>query len=81
MTSLPRVSSQGTSMPPIADMLTMGKGFSSVSPSSSAAASTVAHAMAIHRLWLRGTPLGSATVPEVQQMVYTSLAETGCAAA
>ena len=68
-------------MPPIADMLTSGNGLSSVSPSSSPAASTVAQAMAIQRLWLRGTPLGSATVPEVQQIVNTSFAETGWAAA
>ena len=37
--------------------------------------------MVIQRLWLRGTPLGSATVPEVQQIVNTSFAETGWAAA
>ena len=29
-----------------------------------------------HSLWLRGTPLGCASVPEVQQMVSTSCALT-----
>jgi hypothetical protein len=29
-----------------------------------------------HSLWLRGTPLGRASVPEVQQIVNTSLAVT-----
>ena len=34
-------------------------------------------AMTSHSLWLRGTPLGAASVPEVQQMLKTSLAVTG----
>ena len=44
-----------------------------------AAASMMEGATTSHSLWLRGTPLGWASVPDVQQMVKTSFAVT-CAA-
>ena len=59
-------------MPPMPDMFTIGKGVSSVSPSRRSAPSVVAYAMAVHRSCDRGTPFGSASVPEVQQIVSTS---------
>jgi len=59
-------------MPPIPDMFTSGNGVRSTSPSRSCAPSVVAHAIAVHRSWVRGTPFGSASVPEVQHTVSTS---------
>ena len=56
-------------------MFTMGKGFSRTAPGFRSAASVTPAPMMIHSLWLRGTPLGSASVPEVQQMVTMSSAQ------
>ncbi|MND71171.1 hypothetical protein D3C80_626930 [compost metagenome] len=62
-------------------MLTMGKGFSSTAPGCRSAASATPAPMMIHSLWLRGTPLGWASVPEVQQMVTMSSAQMSAALA
>jgi len=53
-------------------MLTIGKGLSRTSDSTISGASTPAHDPASHSRWVRGTPLGSASVPEVQQIVIAS---------
>ncbi len=45
-----------------------------------AGAQTTTLALSSQWLWSRGTPLGRASVPEVQQMVSTSPPATGCAA-
>ena len=55
-------------------MLTKGKGISIWVPGFIWPASITDWPMISHSLWLRGTPLACASVPEVQQMVSTSWA-------
>ncbi len=55
-------------------MLTNGNGISSRAPSRSSPASITERPTISHSLWLRGTPFGCASVPEVQQTVSTSCA-------
>ena len=66
--------------PPIDPMFTSGNGLRIVSPLFMAVASTITSPFSTQWLWLRGTPLGWLSVPEVQQMVKTSPAETGFSA-
>jgi hypothetical protein len=58
-------------MPP---MFTSGNGLRTRMPARSPTAATVPLACQYHSLLLRGTPLGLASVPEVQQIVTTSSA-------
>ena len=71
---VPAHSSQGTSTPPMEAMLTMGNGPMRTSPSRSEGAAATTLPMLSQWLWLRGTPFGRDSVPDVQQMVKTSSA-------
>ena len=78
MTSFAPVSSQGRNWPAMPAMLTSGKAFSRWQPGFRPPDRMMFSGIASHSLWLRGTPLGTPSVPEVQQMVNTSLAPVGC---
>src|SRR5256885_13635067 len=80
MTSFPPVSSQGINMVPMPEILTIGTGVRRLQPRSIVQPSTVKFPNHSQWLWVRGTPLGMASVPDVQQIVNRSLAETVFAA-
>jgi hypothetical protein len=56
-------------------MLTIGKGFSSMSSWVIFVASKLEIPDTSQLLWLRGTPFGEPVVPDVQQMVNMSFAD------
>ena len=62
-------------------MFTNGNGFSIPSPSWMPEADATARPIDSQWLWERGTPLGSPVVPEVQQIVRTSLASASASVA
>ena len=59
-------------------MLTSGNAFSGGQPGLRPPERTLFSGMASHSLWLRGTPLGTPSVREVQQIVRMSFASTRC---